>query len=111
MCIEVFPANKIVLIYKLWNVRHRLIFWVDMSLHFSFVFFILACQSLPLQSTTDELPLKEYGVRSKYSDTKESTLGQNELNSETGNLSKKLSYSQTIHQSISEKLKWKLQSS
>ena len=80
-CIEVFPANKIVLIYK------RVDMTVDMSLYFSFIFFILACQSLPLQSTTDELPLKE-SVRSKHSDTEESTLGQNEFNSGTGNLSK-----------------------
>ena len=99
MCIEVFPANKIVLIYKLWNVRHGLIFWVDMSLYFSIIFFILACQSLPIQFTTDELPLKESDVRNKYSDTEESTFGQNEFNPGTGNLSKKLkSYSLYISQ-------------
>ena len=59
-----------------------------MNLYFTFIFLILACQSLPIESIIDQVLLEESVVTDKYKNTEESTMvEQNEDNSGTGKLS------------------------
>ena len=57
---------------------------------YNFAVFILACQSLPLEtsleSITDQLLLAESGVMGQYWDAEESMVEQNENKSGTGEI-------------------------